>query len=184
MKRFDTNLTCPWMSPLPTLSICPFLMMFIVSYPLIVRRAGLKLTQSNPRTLSQRHQQDCFLRAARPEVNSVDWVARGLRADKAERDGDVITTCFGFDRVQGFERDDLRAFDACSGRSAQAQLKLPSIHVRENVRAEIPPDQEDPGGDNHQVSGQRDPTQSPYAMHQVLVFATRLVKVRRFFDRP
>src|SRR5215510_7884841 len=33
MKRFDTNLTCSWMAPLPTPSICPFLIMFIASYP-------------------------------------------------------------------------------------------------------------------------------------------------------
>ena len=31
MKRFDTNLTCPWMAPLPTPSICPFRIMFIAS---------------------------------------------------------------------------------------------------------------------------------------------------------
>jgi len=43
MKRIDTNLTCPRMSPFPTPSICPFLMMFIVSYPLIARRAVLTL---------------------------------------------------------------------------------------------------------------------------------------------
>jgi hypothetical protein len=43
MKRFDTNLTCPWMSYLPIPSTCLFLMMVIVSYPLIVRRAVLKL---------------------------------------------------------------------------------------------------------------------------------------------
>src|SRR6266511_1420142 len=48
MNRFDTNLTCPRMSPLPTPSICPFLMMFIVSYPLIVRRAVLKLKKPSP----------------------------------------------------------------------------------------------------------------------------------------
>jgi hypothetical protein len=40
MKRFDTNLTRPRMAPLPIPSICPFLMMFIASYPLIVRRAS------------------------------------------------------------------------------------------------------------------------------------------------
>jgi hypothetical protein len=33
MKRFDTNLTCPWMAPLPTPSICPFLIIFIVAEP-------------------------------------------------------------------------------------------------------------------------------------------------------
>jgi len=48
MKRLDTNLTCPRMSPLPTPSICPFLMMFIVSYPLIVNRAVLKLKKPRP----------------------------------------------------------------------------------------------------------------------------------------
>jgi len=48
LKRLDTNLTCPRMSPLPTPSICPFLMMFIVSYPLIVRRAVLKLKKPSP----------------------------------------------------------------------------------------------------------------------------------------
>jgi len=45
LEKFDTNLTCPQISPLPTPSICPSLMMFIVSYPLTVRRAVLKLKQ-------------------------------------------------------------------------------------------------------------------------------------------
>jgi hypothetical protein len=48
MKRLDTNLTCLRMSPLPTPSICPFLMMFIISCPLIVRRAVLKLKKPRP----------------------------------------------------------------------------------------------------------------------------------------
>ena len=48
LKRLDTNLTCPRMSPLPTHSICPFLMIFIVSYQLIVRRAVLKLKKPRP----------------------------------------------------------------------------------------------------------------------------------------
>jgi hypothetical protein len=43
LKRLDTNLTCPRMSPLPAPSIYPFLMMFIVSYPLIIRRAVLSI---------------------------------------------------------------------------------------------------------------------------------------------
>src|SRR5215510_718545 len=43
LNRFDTNLTYPRMSPLPTPSICPVVIMFIVFYPLIVRRAVLKL---------------------------------------------------------------------------------------------------------------------------------------------
>jgi hypothetical protein len=29
MNRFDTNLICPRISPLPSPSICPFLMMFV-----------------------------------------------------------------------------------------------------------------------------------------------------------
>src|SRR5262245_43526775 len=48
MKRFDTNLTCSWMAPLPTPSICPFLIMFIASYTLIVRRAVLKPENPSP----------------------------------------------------------------------------------------------------------------------------------------
>src|SRR5262245_17768333 len=114
--------------------------------------------------------------AARPEVNCVDWVARRLRAHETERDVDVITARLGFERVQGFERNDFRALDARSGRGPQALLKLPRIHVRENVRAEIPPDQEGPGADDQQVTGQRDPSQSPYAPHHAPVFVARPVK--------
>src|SRR5262245_46394474 len=106
--------------------------------------------------------------AARPEVNCVDWIASRLCAHETERDGDVITTRLGFDRVQGFERNDFRALDACSCRGSQAQLKLPCIHVRENVSAEVPPDQEDPGADDQQVTGQRDPSKSPYVPHHPL----------------
>jgi hypothetical protein len=48
MKGFDTNLTCPWIAPLPTPTIFPFWIMFIASYPLIVRRAVLKVADSFP----------------------------------------------------------------------------------------------------------------------------------------
>jgi hypothetical protein len=48
LNRFDTNLTCPRMSPLLTPSICLFLIMFIVLYSLIVPRAVLKLKKPSP----------------------------------------------------------------------------------------------------------------------------------------
>src|SRR5262245_26020822 len=120
---------------------------------------------------------------ARPEVDCVDGVASGLRAHETERDGDIVTTRLGFDRVQGFERNYFRALDARSGRGPQAQLKLACIHVRENVRAEVPPDQEDPGADDQQVTGQRDPAQSPYAPHHAPVFVARPVKDGRLSIR-
>jgi len=47
-NKFDTKLTCIRMSPLPTPSICPVVIMFIVFYPLIVRRAVLKLKKPSP----------------------------------------------------------------------------------------------------------------------------------------
>jgi hypothetical protein len=35
LRKCDTNLACPWMAPLRTLSICPFLMIFIALLPLM-----------------------------------------------------------------------------------------------------------------------------------------------------
>jgi hypothetical protein len=41
MKRVDTNLTCPWMASLLIPSTCPFLIVFIAPYQMIVRRVVL-----------------------------------------------------------------------------------------------------------------------------------------------
>jgi hypothetical protein len=47
-KRSATNLTCPRMSPFPIPSTCPFWIMFMTSYPPMVRRAVLKLKKPSP----------------------------------------------------------------------------------------------------------------------------------------
>jgi len=47
-KRSATNLTCPRMSPFPIPSTCPFRIMFMASYPPMVRRAVLKLKKPSP----------------------------------------------------------------------------------------------------------------------------------------
>jgi len=48
LKRSATNLTCPRMSPFPIPSTCPFRIMFMISYPPMVRRAVLILKKPSP----------------------------------------------------------------------------------------------------------------------------------------
>jgi hypothetical protein len=65
-KRSATNLTCPRMSPFPIPSTCPFRIMFMPSYPPMVRRAVLKLKKPSPgltrRFMNRRHCSTILLR--------------------------------------------------------------------------------------------------------------------------
>jgi|SoiMethySBSTD1v2_1073268.scaffolds.fasta_scaffold1632971_1 hypothetical protein len=48
LKRLSTNRTCPRMSHFPIPSTWPFRIIFVTSYPPMVRRAVLKLKKSSP----------------------------------------------------------------------------------------------------------------------------------------
>jgi hypothetical protein len=48
LKRLTTNLTCPRMSYFPIPSTWPFRIIFVTSYPPMVRRAVLKLKKPSP----------------------------------------------------------------------------------------------------------------------------------------
>ena len=107
---------------------------------------------------------DTFLRAAVPQINQVDRVARAVNADEAERDFNVIRADLRLDEVEDLQSDLLRSLDRGSGGSTQPHLKLTRIHFGKNFRAEPRTDQ----ADDQTCADQIDSHDQPARAHNFL----------------
>src|SRR5262249_8564614 len=103
------------------------------------------------------HLDDALLRAAVPEVNQVDGVARRVDANKPQGDLDVGRPHFVFDNLQNFERNGFGALDLRAGRRAEAHLKLSQVNTGKNLRAELPADEHQDERGSQQVNAQHQP---------------------------
>ena len=84
----------------------------------------------------QLHRQPAFLGAAVPEVDEVHGVVRGMHADKADGELDLILADLAFDQRKHRLGMLLGFFHAGSCRGAETQGELIGIGARENFRAE------------------------------------------------
>jgi hypothetical protein len=92
-----------------------------------------------------------------------------VNTDKAESDGDVLSAGFLLDYVQHFERDGLRARDVCAGGGAQSELKLARVHARENLRAELPANQNNDQSCRDQISAHDEPASAHGSLQRAFV---------------
>src|SRR5262249_51698035 len=83
------------------------------------------------------HRKPTFLGAAIPKVNEIDGIIRGMNADQAHRQRDIVRADFAFDKVKDLESDLFRVLDFCPGRGAQANGQLTGIDIWKNFNSEL-----------------------------------------------
>ena len=97
----------------------------------------LEFVRTDTRVWVESHAQDCFVLAARPQVNRVDGVVRRRGADIAQSGGYVSRSGGFVDRAQNLERQALRRFHAGPNRCAKTQQQL----ARGDSRKDLPSDE-------------------------------------------
>lgn len=91
---------------------------FPADYP---SESFLELRDLDARVFLQRNAHDRFMRSARPQIDSVDRIARGLGADESQRRIDARSADLGADGFEQAVHDVFGALDPGSDRRAYSQ---------------------------------------------------------------
>src|SRR5262249_10817623 len=109
----------------------------------------------------------------RPEIDRIDRIIRRLRANKPERDGNIVRPGLGTDGIERLEREDLRSLHPRPGRGTQPPLKLAGVYRRENVRTEAAAHQAASSTCDYHVAGHDEPSNPQPALCQSFIFLPR-----------
>ena len=91
-------------------------------------------------------------------MDEIDGIVRRMHADEAHADGDFVGAGFLTDDRQRAQSDLLGGFKSCRGGGTQAELKLPGVDLREDLRADEGKQDADGEDDATEVSGDEDVT--------------------------
>src|SRR4051812_29136315 len=124
----------------------------------LVAQTGFQVFDADLARL-ERHPDHRFFRPAHPEVNGVDGVRRWNHADEAEADVHLAPGRMDLiaDEAQRFLRDCFGLFDARAGGRLQTELELPSVHLREDLRPELPTGEEQRDTRDNEVDRHEEP---------------------------